>query len=76
LTEIIGGLGSLHGHKDAGSAPSKNVYGTGGKAGKEGIEGMDSSFKLPTCSVSVQTQTIVEMAYQSMNEAVKLGGER
>jgi len=31
----------------------------------------DNSFKLPTCHISVQTQTIVEIAYQKMNEAIE-----
>jgi len=31
----------------------------------------DNSFKLPTCHITVQTQTIVEIAYQKMNEAVE-----
>ncbi|ORY64675.1 hypothetical protein LY90DRAFT_668060 [Neocallimastix californiae] len=41
------------------------------KENKEKSEMDDNSFKLPTCHISVQTQTIVEIAYQKMNEAVE-----
>lgn len=41
------------------------------KENKEKSEMDDDSFKLPTCHISVQTQTIVEIAYQKMNEAIE-----
>jgi len=41
------------------------------KVKKEKSEMDDNSFKLPTCHISVQTQTIVEIAYQKMNEAIE-----
>ncbi|ORX68450.1 Zw10-domain-containing protein [Anaeromyces robustus] len=41
------------------------------KENKEKSEMDDNSFKLPTCHITIQTQTIVEIAYQKMNEAVE-----
>jgi len=40
-----------------------------GKLGKEGLEDDDASglFKLTTCQISVMTQTIVELAYQTLS---------
>ncbi|KAL1919413.1 uncharacterized protein VTP21DRAFT_2106 [Calcarisporiella thermophila] len=39
------------------------------KQGKEGLEAEEASFRLPTCHVSVQVQTLVEIVYQTLQEA-------
>ncbi|KAI8610377.1 Centromere/kinetochore Zw10-domain-containing protein [Chytriomyces sp. MP71] len=49
-----------------------------GKAGmteKHGLEADDVSFRLPKCHVSVQAQTLVEQAYQTLTEAVNMDSE-
>ncbi|KAJ3072214.1 Centromere/kinetochore protein zw10, partial [Quaeritorhiza haematococci] len=60
-----GGFSILHGKnggKDDGSAPEKP------KMTKEGLEVGPTACLLPTCHISVQAQTIVEMVYQSLND--------
>jgi hypothetical protein len=75
----IGSLNTLHAIR-MGQEFSKNADGgiSNGKAGyeKQGQEINDCSFRLPTCHVSVQAQTLVELAYNTLSEAVSLDQER
>jgi len=41
-----------------------------GKAGKEGMEAEEEGLvSLPTCHISTRTQTLIELIYQTLNEA-------
>ncbi|KAJ3409466.1 Centromere/kinetochore protein zw10 [Chytridiales sp. JEL 0842] len=52
-----------------------NTNGKGGATGKQGQEINDCSFRLPTCYISVQAQTLVELAYNTLHEAASLDPE-
>ena len=42
-----------------------------GGGGKEGIDMNDSAIRLPTMNVSVQAQMLIELVYQTLNEAIQ-----
>ncbi|KAK9764478.1 ribosome biogenesis protein ytm1 [Basidiobolus ranarum] len=64
----IAALGGGKGKVQSGN-PSKPGVEQNGLSGKEGLEVGDEGFALPTCHISVQTQTLVEMVYMTLAEA-------
>ncbi|ORX81531.1 Centromerekinetochore Zw10 [Basidiobolus meristosporus CBS 931.73] len=66
-----GGIAALGGGKgkQQSANPSKPGLEQTGFNGKEGLEAGDEGFALPTCHISVQTQTLVEMVYMTLAEA-------
>ncbi|KAJ3071541.1 Centromere/kinetochore protein zw10 [Podochytrium sp. JEL0797] len=73
-----GSIRSLHSAKNGGGKVAMDSAAASGKAAnleKHGLEINDTSFRLPRCHVSVQAQTLVEQAYQTLEEAVGLDRE-
>ncbi|ORY52531.1 hypothetical protein BCR33DRAFT_319870 [Rhizoclosmatium globosum] len=66
-----GSIRSLFSAKTGGSKmPVEVLSGKAAMSEKHGLESPDTSFRLPKCHVSVQAQTLVEQAYQTLEEAV------
>ncbi|KAI8809420.1 Centromere/kinetochore Zw10-domain-containing protein [Cladochytrium replicatum] len=67
-----GGINAFRSGKN-GADKTKLGAGNDGKTGKENKEGLDitehDQFRLPTCQITVRTQLLMEMAYQTMQEA-------
>ncbi|KAJ3115873.1 Centromere/kinetochore protein zw10 [Physocladia obscura] len=71
-----GSIRSLYAAKTGGvKAVSEMPQGKGANSEKHGIAISETSFRLPKCQVSVQAQTLVEQAYQTLNEALLLDNE-
>lgn len=72
LCRIAGGLSisSMNKNQPGGAPPDKPGLAKE-KGGKEGTEVIEGAFKLPTCHVTVQTQTLVELAYQTLTGATQ-----
>ncbi|KAI9351455.1 Centromere/kinetochore Zw10-domain-containing protein [Obelidium mucronatum] len=72
-----GSIRSLYSAKSGGGKVPMESTATGKTAllDKQGLEVNDASFRLPRCQVSVQAQTLVEQAYQTLEEATGMDPE-